>query len=751
MTTSPAKLREQARAYEARGQWREAITAYRELLEAPEGGDVDIGAWNRVGDLHLRINETEQAVQAYEQAVNAYVDVGLYNNAIALCRKILRLVPGRAQTYLRLGQISAAKGFFADARQNFLEYAERMRKAGKLDASFAALKEFADLSPHPADIRRLLADQLLAHGRKDEAVEQLRMLLGIALAAGDEAQAETIRTQILNVDPNGSTEPLVRQQAATQDDPGFETGDFNAPATPATGTPPAAAAPKSAPAKPAAPAPSDELRPESAADVFGSTDDYGNIEIDVQPLAGLEHTSLGGEAVAPARPATPPSRPAPSPPSAEDDEGEEDAYADLPLIGFDDEPASRAPASPPPPSRAADPARFGEVSLDDQPVEFGPGMDEDEEEPLPLIDFDAPPAKAAPAVAAAPTPTGPVIPDRLEELRARVADAPHDASAREALVESLHDHGLGHEVPALLEELHRTLAQRAMFREAVGPISELIRLRPGDPMLLQKRVEYAFRSGDREEQVVAYLALGRHFAAAGEGPKSEAVFRRVLELDPQNEEARAATAAAASARPAEPPAKAPAAPAPDAPAQPAARGDDYVDLGALVLGEEGDREQSTRFVVEEHEPTGDEDRDFADMLAHFRQKVAENIEVEDSDSHYDLGLAFKEMGLIDEAIAEFQVALRGGANPLATLEMLGACFVEKGQYAVAARVLDRALRITGAADSDLVGVLYQLGRTEEALGHARQAIDFYERVLSVDIRFRDTARRIDTLRAATPL
>jgi len=152
--------------------------------------------------------------------------------------------------------------------------------------------------------------------------------------------------------------------------------------------------------------------------------------------------------------------------------------------------------------------------------------------------------------------------------------------------------------------------------------------------------------------------------------------------------------------------------------------------------------------VEEREPSGDEERDFAEMLAHFRQKVAENIEVEDATSHYDLGLAFKEMGLVDEAISEFQVALRGGANPLATLELLGQCFVEKGQYAVAARVLDRALRIPNASDADLVGVLYQLGRSEEALGRPRQAVDYYERVLSVDIRFRDAGRRIDALRAA---
>jgi tetratricopeptide (TPR) repeat protein len=666
---NPAKLREQARAYELRDQWREAIGTYHELLEASEGGDVDIGIWNRIGDLHLRLNETELAIQAYESAVSAYVEVGLYNNAIALCRKVLRLVPGRAQTYLRLGQISAAKGFFADARQNFLEYADRMRKAGKVDAAFDALKEFADLSPDPADVRRLLADQFLAHGRREEAVEQLRLLLAPLVERGDQEAADEVRRQILGIDPDASTEPLERAASTAAGDDfhqALESGEPRAPGAPSaeadgarTGYVPTAAE------EPAAPG-------------------------EIAPVAGLESTMLGagrGGAAA-----------------AED---EEVLGGDLPLIDPDA-----------PPARAADPARFGEVTLG-QPLDFAPGAGEDEEEgePLPLLDAGE----------------GPAAPgrDRLQELRERVAAAPADHAARDELVRALHERGLSHEVPALLEEAHRDLAVRGQFLDAIQPLSALIRVRPGDPLLLQKRVEYAFKSGDPHAQVEAYLALGRHFTASGDRARGEAVFQRVLELDPQNPEARAAL-----------PRQAP--PAPAAPAQPAG---DYVDLGALILDDE--RETTTRFVVEEKEPSGDEDRDFAEMLAHFRQKVAENIEVEDVQSHYDLGLAFKEMGLVDEAIAEFQVALRGGANPLATLELLGQCFVEKGQYAVAARVLDRAYRLPHASDAELVGVLYQLGRVEEALARPAQAIEYYERVLSVDIRFRDTARRIEALRATS--
>ena len=720
-----AKLRDQARAYELRGQWREAVNAYLQVLEASEGEEVDIALYNRIGDLHLRLNETELAVQAYESAVGAYVDVGLYNNAIALCRKILRLVPGRAQTYLRLGQISAAKGFLADARQNFLEYADRMRRAGKLDASFAALKEFADLSPEDADVRRLLADQLLQHGRKDEAIEQLRILLAPLVESGDQAGAEAVRQQIRALDPGASTEPLALQGRAA----GGRSDDLAAAFDHGTLSPRQAAPSPPAASAPAAP-PAPEARP-TGFDVGATLDDAADAGAGIAPLEGFESTQLdSGREEPPARP------PAPAAPAASDEADDEEG-GDLPLIGFDDEPVARA-------GGGADPGGFGEVAIDAEPLEFAPGFDDEDDgagaDPLPLLDVSAP---ATPPAAHARSGR-----DRLEELRQRVAVAPGDAAALDDLLAELHDRGLGHEIPALLEDQHRELAVRGMYREAIAPVSALIRLRPDDGLLLQKRVEYAFRSGDRDRMVEAYLALGRHLVAGGNQAKGEAVFQRVLELSPENPEARAALAQAAQLRAAAPPEAAPAEPA----APPRNPADDYIDLSELILGDEARREPTTRFVVEEREPSGDEEKDFAEMLAHFRQKVAENIEVEDADSHYDLGLAFKEMGLLDEAIAEFQVALRGGANPLATLELLGQCFVEKAQYAVAARVLDRALRLPGASDADLVGVLYQLGRAEEALGRPQQAIEYYERVLSVDIRFGDAARRIEALRAgAAPL
>jgi tetratricopeptide (TPR) repeat protein len=150
-------------------------------------------------------------------------------------------------------------------------------------------------------------------------------------------------------------------------------------------------------------------------------------------------------------------------------------------------------------------------------------------------------------------------------------------------------------------------------------------------------------------------------------------------------------------------------------------------------------------VVAEEEPTGDEQVDFADMLKKFKQGIAENVDEDDHESHYDLGVAYKEMGLVDEAIAEFQKSLRAPGRRVRTYEALGQCFMEKRNISAAAAVLERALAEPNVGDDQLVGVLYLLGYACEALQRRDEARAYYNRVFAVDIQFRDVADRLAAL------
>ena len=171
--------------------------------------------------------------------------------------------------------------------------------------------------------------------------------------------------------------------------------------------------------------------------------------------------------------------------------------------------------------------------------------------------------------------------------------------------------------------------------------------------------------------------------------------------------------------------------------------DDFVSLGDWLR--EGEGPKSLRMVVEEQEPTGDEQADFADMLKKFKQGISENVEDEDHEAHYDLGVAYKEMGLVDEAIAEFQKALRSAQNRARTFEALGQCFLEKKQLPVATTILQRALSEPGIGDEQLVGVLYLLGYIHESLSKWAEAKAMYERVFAVDIQFRDVGDRLNAV------
>ena len=173
----------------------------------------------------------------------------------------------------------------------------------------------------------------------------------------------------------------------------------------------------------------------------------------------------------------------------------------------------------------------------------------------------------------------------------------------------------------------------------------------------------------------------------------------------------------------------------------------FVDLGEWLRQDEP--EKSTRMVVDDAKPTGDERADFEDLLRRFKRGVAENVEAEDFEAHYDLGVAFKEMGLIDEAIAEFQKALRGSENRVRAYEALGQCFVEKEQYPIAAALMQRAIETPGSDDQQLVGVLYLLGFAHERTGRHAEALRYYQRVFAIDLEFRDISQRVSAMEQFT--
>lgn len=807
------KLKKKAADLEAKKQLDKALEVYVEIVDAYEAGDEDqpdIPLYNRVGDMLQKAGRVPEAVAVWEKAVDRYTEGGFYNPAIALCNKILRQSPGRTVIYYKLGKIHAEKGFKADARTNFLEYASRQQKAGSLDEAFRALKEFADLVPGQHDVRITLAEQLVKAERKDEAIDQLQLGFSQAKADGDDDAAERIAAKIKEIDP--SIEPEAKDTGSSGGGGGLvflDVGDDSPPRRPSGRVTtadvkrvskavagldllePVVAADAKPKAAPRAPTPAAaSVAPPAPVPVEPTADD-GILEIQTTGLE-IETTDLGSSAPPPPRGSLiglEVTNLAEEPPAhAASEEASASAVADLPLMDLDEgEDAGVEPPTVPTPAAANDlplldvappsddaAAMEGLDLLELEPsvgndaltVEHSGAMDApmfDAPSPvadLPLMDVgdvDAAGAEPVEVAAAAEDVMEIVVPVTkavsLETLRAAVAAAPDDWTAHRTLAEALLEQGMRAEAMSEFEQAMAGFEAAGDLDSAGSVADEIVRLDPHAIRSHQKRVEYAFRANNRAKLATAYLELADALLADGQAQKARAVYQRVLDITPDDLRAQAAIESIPpeDAPPPPPPRRstiaqpkpAVAAPVKPAPAAAASDDDEYVSLGDWLR--EDDEPKSTRMVVEEKEPTGDEQADFSDMLRKFKQGVAENVDDEDHEAHYDLGVAYKEMGLVDEAIAEFQKALRGTKERVRTFEALGNCFVEKGQLPVAATILQRALAEPAVRDESLVGVLYLLGAIAEEQQQFADAKRYYERVFAVDIQFRDIGDRLNTV------
>jgi tetratricopeptide (TPR) repeat protein len=122
---------------------------------------------------------------------------------------------------------------------------------------------------------------------------------------------------------------------------------------------------------------------------------------------------------------------------------------------------------------------------------------------------------------------------------------------------------------------------------------------------------------------------------------------------------------------------------------------------------------------------------------------------EDCETHYDLGIAYREMGLYDEAIQEFELARRSPARELAATERIGACYLGKHLYEAAIREFKRGLSSPHLNDASAIEFYFGLGEAYEGLGDEREALYYYRRVAAAMPEFRDTQQRIARLSAST--
>lgn len=911
--SNAAKHRKKAAEFEQLRQIDRAIASYVRAVEESElaGEDVDVALLNKVGDLALRQGRVPDAITYYERAVEHYANSGLFNNAIALCNKILRNAPGRANVYFTLGRICARKGLRGDATRNFLEYATRMQQEERVDEGMRALAEVADLMPELTEVRRLVdehADRagiVLPRRRTPSSASMALNDQGASSSSRDKSQdliflevdygaPVSRRTPARSITSMPTPPPLAIVPAFTVEAP----APIPAPVHP----PAAAAAPEISPehdvsggpaldafmifdpakvvdemettiapiVAPSIPDPAPPVREPIVERLAGLEDtgdfsDVGAVPLegltvdemesadtvvdptahprdvtwlpDEQGLAGV-HMQRGFEPTGEQEAFLDPDQhldgvvpedfahaaddlgvanvihaetPMESPTldwieteeapdllmdatdfealelsampeldaaiaagvqlvsEADADEEDFELLDDSPIVVDEEPPAVyRAPFRIDPHDFIL-PGELPPLLLDDALVEAGlaaldrvgssaespTGVDEnwsvaavDESSEAPdsevaqwqsspepessddesASDEDARPVMVTPSlpIAAVAAEATLVASSRRDALRAAVSKLPQDWLLRRRLAEALFEAGERDAGLAELEAAQQGLVGQGDLHAGADIADTLVQVAPERVAFHQKRVELSVRVQDQGRLRVAYLDLADALVRIGEENRARAVYARVLEIDPYDDRARAALGSAAPPPPPKPGSDA-----------------NFVDLADWLRDDAAPA--STRMRMREPAISGDEQADFDALLRHFKEGVARSLGEDDHESHYDLGVAYKEMGLLDDAIEEFQKALRSRSHRLPAYEALGQCFVEQGRHQVAATVLSRALHEPGLDDEQRVGVLYLLAYSCEALQRWDEARSYYQRVYATDIHFRDAAARLAAL------
>lgn len=170
----------------------------------------------------------------------------------------------------------------------------------------------------------------------------------------------------------------------------------------------------------------------------------------------------------------------------------------------------------------------------------------------------------------------------------------------------------------------------------------------------------------------------------------------------------------------------------------------YFDLAARI-GEEMEAIKA----VHNYQIRGDTtivEKALTDIVTDFRKALEEKVDKEDFDSHYNLGIAFLEQGLYDEAIEEGKLAAAGKKQAVDSYSLISLCFRHKQDYEEARKWLNKALKQVENGSEQAYALQYEMGALHEQMKDSTNALKFYKGVHQWNSEYRDVAVKLKELK-----
>jgi len=175
--------------------WQGAIKEYRRLADLDQSNP---NVFNELGDIYLKTGNKGDAYDAFTRAIDSYTRVSLHNNAVAVCKKVLRLIPSRFEVLTKLGLIRKKQGLGKEAESYYLSFLDQAlvdQQLGPADFQRSCEGIAEEMKDSPAVLEKLY-EGLVRFNFKDDAIAPLESLFDLYARQGDAAGKDRTRQRL---------------------------------------------------------------------------------------------------------------------------------------------------------------------------------------------------------------------------------------------------------------------------------------------------------------------------------------------------------------------------------------------------------------------------------------------------------------------------------------------------------------------------------------------------------------------------
>jgi tetratricopeptide (TPR) repeat protein len=712
-----------ADTYAEQGFFLKAVAVYKQIVKLDPD---DVRVNERLAGLYQQLGLVSDAMSQFQLMAAAHERAGDAARLTDVLRRMVELDPENIASSVKLGELCARAGDAAGALEHFRRAADHLKRHNRADEYLKIAERVAVLVPDDLSLTRELANIYLAKGDTKRAlaklqlcfkanpkdVETLNLLAQAFRDLGQTSKTLSVYKELAHVHAEAGRTGEARAtwrkvQEMAPDDPDVADALGGSPPAPAAPAPPAARAPAAGPppgASRTAPAPATAASPEAVAKLLTETDVYVKYGLHDKALDHLRKILAAAPGNPDALEKVREIHAAAGRPGEAAEAGEKVVRAYVGAGQLDRAREALARLRQIAPSHAALAELTGAVGVTEE-VSLGASELEDVSEEVDEDILAPAPAREdedALALAAAGHGDEEIVDDEPsapagDEDVALEVEAPPRAAPAPARGGRPQRRPGGESEPDLSDEVEEAdfFLQQGLEDEARDALQNLLSLYPGHAVVRARLADLDRRAA---APAPARATRGRPEGPSGPRPSPSLVAPSTV----HDESFDIARELADELD--------------DAPTGPSASDDDF------------------QYSVE-------------DVFNQFKKGVEQTVRKEDSATHYDLGIAYREMGLLDDAIHEFETALAGNdrKKEVDALSMIGLCRMAKGEKRQAIAAYRRALRSEHLSRDAAKAIHYELGVAYESDGDRQAALWYLQKAAKVDPAFRDVGKRVAAL------